>query len=93
MRSRAVESRFLFIKSILEGENELVKEILRKMIEDQESMWSKHLKHYLEETNMKLEDFGSLSKENIRKMVRKKDTERWESEIQNKSTLSLYRRF
>ena len=36
MRSRAIESRFLFMKSILEGGNELVKDILRKMIEGQE---------------------------------------------------------
>ena len=34
MRSRAIESRLLLIKSIMDCDNELVKEILRKTIED-----------------------------------------------------------
>ncbi|CAL4069536.1 unnamed protein product, partial [Meganyctiphanes norvegica] len=47
MENRMVESRFLFVKSIWEGNNEMVKEVLRKVKENTGNSWNKKKNEYM----------------------------------------------
>ena len=93
MKTREIESKLLLTKSILEGENKLLQEILEKVRNKGNSKWNKHLVKCLRRANMSWGDVGRLSKEQIRSRVRKIDTVEWEEELDKKVTLEMYRNY
>ena len=93
METRFIESKLMLVHSILNGKNELVKEILKRVRRDGNNTWNKSLEDYLKKVNLRYEDIGNMNQEDIKKSIRKRDNELWEKEIATKSSLSRYRRF
>ena len=91
MKSRARESRILLAKSIVEGNNELVKKILWKAIHSNRNSWGNRLKSDLKETRMDIKDLQEMSKAEIRKRIREIDKEEWQKELEGLSSLKIYR--
>ena len=78
----------MLVHSILNGKNELVKEILKRVRRDGNNTWNKSLEEYLKKVNLRYEDIGNMNQEDIKKSIRKRDNELWEKEIATKSSLS-----
>ena len=93
MESRLMQDRIMLTKSILGGRNELVKEVLRKMRGDRENGWNMKLNQYLREIGLEYGDIVRTSGREIKKRVRRLDTEKWERELESKETLGLYRKY
>merc|ERR1712008_316581 len=82
------------IKSIIEGENNLTKEILNKVRkEGEENKWNKQITEYLKETNIKYNEIYKLKRKEIKKKVRKWDNDMWKKELESKTSLTIYRNF
>ena len=77
MKSRARESRILLAKSIIDGNNELVKTILWKSIQNNRNIWGIRLKNDLKEVRISIKDLQEMNKAEIRKRVRDIDKEEW----------------
>ena len=56
MESRMIENRLTLIKSIKEGKNELVKEILTNIRGEKSNAWNRQLEKQMKEVNIKWED-------------------------------------
>ena len=93
METREVKSKILLAKSILDGENELLKEILRKVRNKENNNWNVHLRKSLNRAGMVWDDVQELNKENIKKKINQTDTDKWKAELEKKTTLGLYRKF
>ena len=91
MKSRARESRLLLAKSILDGDNELMKMVLWKSIENKGNRWGKRLRNDLKEVRMSVKDLQEMNKTGIRKRVREIDKEEWQMELEKLSSLKIYR--
>merc|ERR1712008_547891 len=73
------------IKSIIEGENNLTKEILNKVRkEGEENKWNKQITEYLKETNIKYNEIYKLKRKEIKKKVRKWDNDMWKKKKKKK---------
>ena len=82
------------IKSIIEGENNLTKEILNKVRkEGEENKWNKQINEYLKETNIEYNDIYILKRMELKKKVRKWDNDMWEKELETKTSIPIYRKY
>ena len=93
MDSRIIESKFLLIKSIINGDNELVKEVLIRTLKEDNNIWNTKLRSQLGKVNMTEEDLWNMSKENIRRRIREVDKANWVKEMEKIKTLNVYRKF
>ena len=93
METRFMQTKLLFVKSILEGENELLKEILNNTVGDNKNVWNRKLNDYLRNLDINFNNINRMSKQEIRVLARHFDTTKWEKEIEKKTSIPIYRRF
>ena len=93
MITRIMESKILLTKNILEGSNNLTKQILRVSRKDKSNIFNKTLSEYLKKLNINFDEISILSKVNIKKRAREWDTEIWKEDMRGKSSLKIYREF
>ena len=93
METRIMESKLLFTKHILEGSNNLTKQILKESRMKKNNIYNRTLSKYLKKLNIYYEELTSLSKENIKNRAREWDTENWKEDMERKSSLKIYRKF
>lgn len=93
MKSRIIKDRIFYVKGILDGKNDLLKEILNQMLECKDSKWMKTTQKYMEEVNLKMEDLKRKKRTQIRDWIKAWDTRKWREDTEKKSTLKIYRQF
>ncbi|CAL4078361.1 unnamed protein product, partial [Meganyctiphanes norvegica] len=93
MENRMIESRFLFVKSIWEGNNEMIKEVLRKVMDNTGNSWNKKMNQYLEKTDLTNETLYEMSRTELRNKVREIDKRFWINEMEQLKTLEIYRKY
>ena len=93
MENRMIESRFLFVKSIWNGNNEMVKEVLRKVMENKGNSWNIKMNEYMRKTDMTKEILYEMSRSELRKKVREVDKNYWLKEMGNLKTLEMYMKY
>ena len=92
METRLIESRLMLVKSILEGKNELLKEVLKRIRRDKKNIWNKRLEEYLKIVSLRYEDIKNMSHKDIKRKIKKRDNELWEKDLIEKASLSRYRK-
>ena len=93
METRFIESRLMLVKSIIEGKNELLKEVLKRIRKDKKNIWNKRLEEYLKIIDLKYEDIISMSQKDIKQKIKKRDNELWEKDLTEKASLNRYRKY
>lgn len=91
MKARIIKERIMYVKGITEGRNDLLKEVLRKMMENNESKWMKTTKKYANEIGIKMEEVKLMKKYDIEKRINIWDTKKWKEEMERKTSLNIYR--
>ena len=86
MLERVIRGKILYWKYIKEGENELLKEIMRS----EKASFNKTVNKYLEIVQLKKKDILINNKEWIKKELKKWDEREWRNELERKSTLKIY---
>ena len=76
-----------------ENRSDLNKEIFIKEYENGETKWIKTLNKYLDEMELNITEIKTLSKNKIIEKVKILDTNKWKSEIREKSTLKIYEKY
>ena len=91
--SRDMWSKIFYIKHIL-LHNNLLKEILLHQFEErQPSKWIKQIKTYMQDLNINLHAIEHYSPAKIKKLVKSWDDSLWMKDMQDKSTMCIYRKF
>ena len=92
--SRDAKNKILFIKHALEeGTNDLLGKMVMRRLEQGATRWSQQANDYLVKVGLTLTNIKSMTCEQIKKKINRWDTEVWQREMENKSTLELYRSF
>lgn len=91
MNKRIINSRFNYINGILTGRNEILAVILEKITENKDTKWIETTQKYLNETNMTMAQLRCTTKEEIKLKMKQWDDKLWKKEINERSTLTLYR--
>ena len=93
METRFMQTKLLFVKSMMDGENELLKEILYNVRGDNKNLWNKKLNDYLSVLGIRFNRLKVMSNQEIIKSTRNFDTENWVKEIEKKTSIHIYRKF
>ena len=93
MRTRVMSARILLVKSIIDGDNGLVKEVLGNVRKLENYSWNKTLDRYLTEVGIGYIELEQISKGEIRKRIRDYDTRCWMRELEGLRSVGIYREY
>ena len=93
METRIMKARLMLVKSIHEGRNELVKEVLRNIRKDRFGQWNCTLNMYLRKIGITYDELINMSRNQVDKKVKEYDSKLWEREMSTKSSLRVYRKY
>ena len=94
MKTRHLQSKINYLKSILTGRNKLLQKVLQRMeVMGTKSKWITGIKKCLEEVGLSYESVKEMEWKDIRKALEAWDTNEWKDEMELKSTLEVYREF
>ena len=88
MKVRIARMKLQYYRSILQGTNDFMKEILEN-IRTRDTKWFQEIKKYMEMFGVE-NDIQNLSKEELNGKIAKKFDEEWKKEIESKVSLRLY---
>ena len=90
MKTRIVEGRLQYIRSIWERKNDLLKIVLEDQFE-RPGRWMKKTKEWMNYVGITRREMQQLGKNGIKEKVRAKDTESWKKELEKKCSITLYK--
>ena len=93
METRFIKSRFMLVKSIHEGSNSLVKEVLRNIRKDRYDPWNCTLNIYLKWVRISYDELVNMNRVQVDKKVKEYDGEIWRRKMATKSSLNIYSRY
>ena len=92
MKSRVVRGRIQYLRRKMQGNNELIKRVIVSM-KERDIGWWRRTQRYLEWANMTWEQMEIVTEEEVRKIIALRVEEEWRAELQQKSTMWLYRMY
>ena len=92
VKKREIKSKLNFAKYLLNADNDLVREVFRTMIEDRKyGKWMKVMTEYKDLLGVTFEQLGRMEDREIKKKVDEYGLREWRRELEEKSTLGIYR--
>ena len=91
MKARIMEGHLQFLRSTMQGSNDLTRKVARLEFEVRRSTWAKTTRGYLESVGMSITELERMSKHSLKKHIRKWDDRQWKEELEAKSSIELYR--
>ena len=91
MKARIMEGHLQFLRSTMQGSNDLTRKVARLEFEARRSTWAKTTRGYMESVGMSITELERVSKHSLKKHIRKWDDRQWKEELEAKSSIELYR--
>ena len=91
MQSRDIKNKLLFYKHLMESENELIRKIIEVDEANEITKFMKTTKEYLRDLHINKEFLRNNKAEGIKRKINEKDTMIWKEEINEKSSLRIYK--
>ena len=92
MKSRLVRGRLQYLRRKMQGDNNLVKEVMASMRRNNVGWW-KRTEKYLEWAGIEAEELEGMSGQEVKRRIADRVDSEWMEEINKKSTLWLYREY
>lgn len=91
--ARDMKSKILYMKHGLSQEgSSVLREVMWNDYSEGRSVWAKTLKSYMEKLDLNIEDVVNLKKSQLKSRIKEYDTKEWLKEMEEKSTMSIYRK-
>ena len=91
VRSRVMETTLQYVRSVMNGKFENIKEMMLDTIEVKTGKWYNMVNSYIEELGIRWEDLYQMDKMEIKRMIRNYDNRCWEDNLTIKSTMRFYK--
>ena len=91
--SRDMKTKILFVKHLLDDDNDLARSIFFNEYKEQTTTWSKIIAGYMQELKLTLTKVSDMTSTSLAKLVREWDTQSWLKGMQNKETLKVYGKY
>ena len=83
MKKRIMNGRINFMKSIINGRNKLLENIIHQLLLDNDTNWIQKSRKYMDVVKLKATDIERKSKQEIKQIFTNWDNEQWKQEIQS----------
>ena len=91
MKTRVMETTLQFVREVMNGKFINIREMMLDTIKMKVGSWYRIVNSYLIELGIDWEDIYSMTKEDIKSMIRIYDTHIWRNNLEKKSTLKYYK--
>ena len=91
MKTRVMETTLQYVREVMNGKFENIKEMMLDTIEQKVGNWYKTVNSYVEELGISWEKLYKMTKGEIKSIIRKYDTQAWKKNLEEKSTLLYYK--
>lgn len=92
METRIRQNQLNYLKYVEDHErNELVKRIVVEKALMKKDYWIKSTKEFMKEINVKYCELRTIKKENLNNKIKQWDNKKWQKEVAEKSSLSIYK--
>jgi hypothetical protein len=93
-QSRVMKGKLMYVHGVMKKkENELVNEILYRRMERKDDPWTKEIETYLDKIDMKWKQIEKCERKEIVRKVYEYDEKVWKDEMEEKSSLKIYRKW
>ena len=93
METRIRQNQLNYLRYVEENEsNELMRRIVEEKATMRKDYWTKTTKDFMREINVKQSELRTIKKEKLKNKIREWDSKRWQEEVAEKSSLSLYKK-
>ncbi|XP_043192465.1 uncharacterized protein LOC122365374 [Amphibalanus amphitrite] len=93
MKTRVMKGHLQYVRSTLQGNNQLLKEVIETQLEEKSTKWAKMINAHLETLNLSQKDLRDLKKEELNQNMIRWDDKRWKEEVETKTSLRIYKRW
>ena len=93
MKTRIREGQWKFVRYAMEGRNDLLRRITEEMMENKKSRWMKGLMNEIRNIRVQNKSTRSMTDEGIRAIMKEWDTREWKQGMNEKTSLSIYRKW
>ena len=93
VKTRVIQAWLILVKSIMEGDNLLLKQILGKIMELRVGSWYTTLTKYLEEVGISYNDLADMDRTEIKAKVRDYDNRIWSEDLGQLTDREVYKRY
>merc|ERR1712082_589151 len=93
VKTRVIQARLILVKSILEGENTLLKQILDIILRIGKGWWHKTLLDYLGDVGLTVGDLDRMDRSEIKLKIRDYDNRIWFDNLNLLTHRDIYRKF
>ena len=90
MMTRVISGRLQYIRSIMQGNNELLQEVIRQMLDEKKKKWMKTTELYLEKVGLKMHQVINMTKEALKTDMKQWDRSQWRKDMESKTSLTIY---
>lgn len=92
METRIRQNQLNYLKYVEENErNELMRRIVEEKATIRKDHWTNTTKEFMREINIQQSELITIKKEKLKNKIREWDSRKWQKEVEEKSSLSLYR--
>ena len=93
VRSRVIQARLILVKSIVEGDNTLLKQVLEVIMRVGRGRWYSTLMEYLGDVGMTYDELIRMDRSEIKIKVRNYDNKEWYKNLSLLTDREVYRKF
>ena len=90
VKSRVMETMLLYVIDTMSSNFDNVKEMMLDTIKTERGRWYSNINSYREELDISWDELYSMSKKELKNRIKIYDTEKWNTSLENKSTLKYY---
>ena len=90
MKSRVARSRIQYVRRKMQGEVSLIRSAMEEMRARNEEWW-KRTRRYMDWAGVEVEELSVITLQEVKRRIAQRVSEEWEAEMQEKSTLWMYR--
>ena len=91
MKTRIIQGHLQYLRSTMQGTNELLKEVIRIQLEENKTKWAKTTTEYLRTVQLKDSELKNMDKNTLKNKLRDWDSQQWHSEMSSKTSISMYK--
>merc|ERR1711874_487062 len=89
-KSRVMETMLLYVIDTMKSNFVNIKEMMMDTIKTEKGRWYTYVNKHREELGITWDDLLDMSKEELKRMVKKYDTDKWQESLEAKSTQKYY---
>ena len=93
VRTRVLQARLMLTKSILDGENVLLKTILANIRRLGKGRWYSLLIRYLGNVGLSYDELETISKHDLWKKIRDYDNKEWDKDMDRLTDREIYKNY